>query len=145
MRSFLVGILLFITLMCYFAFVNYTEPTEYGFARNLFTGDMWIQKSGKWHATPPWVSVSVIDGRPMRVGISTAGHGYSSKLIQFDPQYWQEFIQVEGFRYWWWANRISINFGYDEEYRGIKDILRGYAYGIKHYPFIKILQEYESK
>lgn len=126
-----------------YSFLNHTEPTEIGIARNMITGEVWAQKTGGWHLNFPWVLVPIIDARPMRVSVQSAGHGYSAKLVQFDPDHWQEFVQVEGFRYYWWANRISFNFGYKEEYRGVKDILRGHAYGAKKYRFIKILEEYQ--
>ena len=137
------GILLAIFFF-YLGFLNYTEPTEIGVARNLITGKMWAQKGG-WHLTPPWVLVARIDTRPIRVSVDSAGHGYSAKLVQFVPEEWESFVNIEGFRYWWWANRISINFGYHNENRGMKDILRGYAYGTKKYPFFRIIAEYERE
>ena len=79
----------------------------------------------------------------MRVSVDSAGHGYNAKLVQFNPDGWQEFIQTEGFYYYWWANRFSFNFGYDEEHRGLKDVLRGYAYSPKQYSFLKVLDEYQ--
>lgn len=135
----------FAILLFYLAFLNYTEPTEVGIARNFISGEMWVQDKGGWHLTPPWVRVACIDTRPMRVSVSTAGRGYSAKLIQFEAKEWRAFVEMEGFRYYWWANRISFNGGYDEEYRGIRDILRGYAYSAKSYPFIKVLQEYDTE
>lgn len=134
-----------VLLLFYLGFLNYTEPTEIGIARNIFTGEMWVQEGGGWHSTPPWIRVARIDIRPMRVVITTAGRGFSAKLVRFNPKVWREFVDTEGFRYWWWANRISFNFGYDEEYRGMKDILRGYAYGVKSYSFITILEDYVTQ
>lgn len=136
------GVIICAVVFFYFGFLNYTEPTEVGIARDVFSGEMRLQEGGGWYCTAPWVFVATIDTRPQRISISTAGHGFSAKLIQFDPKAWQEFVNTEGFRYWWWANRISFNFGYDEEYRGMKDIMRGYAYGVKEYPFVKVLEEY---
>ena len=140
----IIVLIIFLTTLSlfYLPFLNYTEPTEIGVARNIFTGEMWLQKDGGWYMTSPWVRVAKIDTRPMRVVITTNGHGFSAKLVQFVPKEWNSFVEVEGFRYWWWANRISINFGYDEEYRGMKDIMRGYAYGVKKYPFIEVLEHY---
>jgi len=136
---------LFLIIFFYLGFVNYTEPTEIGIARNHISGEMWLQEGGGIYITPPWVWVARVDTRPIRVAVTSAGHGYSAKLVQFDKKGWREFVALEGWRYYWWANRISFNFGYDEEYRGMKDILRGYAYSPKHYPFIVILEEYQSK
>jgi hypothetical protein len=131
-------------LLFYLLFVNYTEPTEVGIARNWFNGDMYLQDKGGWHLSPPWVWVACIDTRPMRVAVTSASRGYNAKLVQFDPRYWKEFVQVEGWHYYWWYNRLSFNWGYDEEYRGVRDLMRGYAYSAKRYPFIKILNEYQQ-
>lgn len=137
-------ILLMFVLGYYLLIVNYTEPTQLGIARNDFTGEMWAQAKGGFHFTSPWVRVAKVDTRPMRVGVNSAGRGFNAKLVQFDSQHWREFVTTEGFAYYWWANRFSFNSGYDEEYRGMRDILRGYAYSAKPYPFIKILNEYRS-
>lgn len=125
--------------------LNYTEPTQLGVARNLVTGKTWAQFGGGWHVTPPWVLVARIDLRPMRVSVDSAGRGYHAKLVEFVPEQWEIFVNTEGFRYWWWANRLSINFGYKDEHRGMKDILRGYAYGTKKYSFLRVLEEYEQE
>lgn len=132
-----------VLLVFYFSCLNYVDWHEVGIVRNRVTGNLWLQTHGGWYLTAPWVSVARIDTRPMRVSVPSAGHGYSSKLIQFDPVGWREFIQVEGFHYYWWANRFSLNLGYNEEYRGMRDIMRGHAYGTKKYSFIKVLTEYQ--
>jgi hypothetical protein len=134
-----------VLLLFYLFFLNFLEPTEQGIVRNEITGEMWTQNEGGWYFTAPWVRVSRVDLRPKRVAVTTAGRGFSAKLVQFQPSEWREFVETEGFRYWWWANRISFNLGYEEEYRGLKDIIRGYAYGVKPYKFIKILEEYYTK
>jgi hypothetical protein len=77
--------------------------------------------------------------------VPSAGRGWSAKLVQFEPKAYQEFVATEGFRYYWWANRFSVNFGYRDEYRGIKDIFRGYAYSDKKYPFLTVLEEYKMQ
>lgn len=142
-RIFGLTLCLIATLLFYFACMNYTGPTRVGIARNYITGEMWLQEGGGWFITAPWVLVARIDTRPMRVAVISAGHGYSGKLVQFNPRAWQEFVATEGFHYYWWYNRLSINFGYNEEYRGMRDIIRGHAYGAKRYTFIKILNEYQ--
>jgi hypothetical protein len=130
-----------LALLFYVGFLNHVEPSEAGIAKNLATGELWLQGSG-WHVTPPWVLVANVDTRPMRVSVSSAGRGYGAKLVHFVPERYREFVEVEGFRYYWWANRISFNFGHEEEYRGFRDIARGYAYGARTYPFFEILEEY---
>lgn len=135
----------FVVWLIYMLFMNYNEPTEIGIARNLISGEMWIQEGGGLFVGLPWTWVARVDTRPVRVSVTSAGRGYSAKLVQFNTSAWREFVAVEGWRYYWLANRISFNFGYDEEHRGMKDILRGYAYGPKTYSFIVILEEYQSK
>jgi hypothetical protein len=130
-------------LLLYLFCINWIEPTQIGLAKNIFTKRVWVLNGGI-HFGAPWVLVSRIDTRPIRVSVNSAGRGVSSKLVQFEPKYWQEFINIEGWRYYWWANRLSFNFGYHEEHRGWKDIMRGYAYSVKKYPFITVLEEYSS-
>lgn len=130
-----------VAILFYVGFVNYNEPTQLGIARNHISGEMWLQEGGGLYITPPWVWVARVDTRPIRVSVASAGRGYSAKLVQFDKKGWKEFVELEGWRYYWWANRLSFNFGYDEEHRGIRDILRGYAYSPKKYPFLVILEE----
>lgn len=121
--------------------VHYTEPTQIGIMWNGATGEIKRDTPG-WNISPPWVLVAKVDTRPMRVCISTTGRGFNCKLVQFQPDAFREFVRVEGFRYYWWANRISFNSGYDEEYRGIKDIMRGFAYGAIHYSFAEVKENY---
>lgn len=131
-------------LAIYFAFFTHVEPTERGIARNWVTGELRLLEPG-WHVSSPWTWVAMVDIRPMRVSVQSAGRGFSAKLVQFDVAGWREFVQTEGWRYYWWANRISFNAGHAEEHRGMKDILRGYAYGHRPYPFVKIIEEYGSE
>ncbi len=124
----------------YMACVHHTEPTEIGVWRDMLTGKT-SQGSPGWHITPPWVQVAHIDGRPMRVCVTSAGRGFNCKLVQFVPQYLDTFLNVEGFYYYWLANRVSLNIGDDEQYRGVKNVLRGYAYDIHGYPFVHIMKD----
>ncbi len=132
-------------ILFYFLGVNHIEPSEVGIARNQVTGKLELQQKAGWWVTPPWVRVARIDLRPMRVGVYSAGRGFSTKLVRFDPRHYQEFIETEGFRYYWWDNRLSFNIGHSEEHRGLRDILRGYAYSAKRYPFVVTVEEYQSR
>lgn len=125
-------------------FLNHVDQYEAGIAWNFATGDMWQQEAG-FHLTMPWVLVTDVDTRPQRVCITSAGHAaFNCKLVQFRPAAWREFIRVEGWRYYWFANRLSLNVGYREEYRGFRDILRGYAFSAERYQFIDVLEDYEK-
>lgn len=127
-------------LLFYFADINYVNFHEVGMTWNPFTGELGLQTSG-WYITPPWVIETSLDTRPQRVCITSATQSYNCRLVQFVPSEYKVLAQIQGFKYYWWANRISFNFGYQEEYRGFRDILRGYAYSTKSYPFIKVIQE----
>ncbi|MBI2627822.1 MAG: hypothetical protein HYW71_00080 [Candidatus Niyogibacteria bacterium] len=125
--------------------VHYAEVNQLGIRWNFVTGEISADIHKGINVTPPWVLVSLINTHPMRVCVTTSGRGFNCRLIQFQSKYYREFVETEGFRYWWWANRISFNFGYSEEYRGMKDLLRGYSYGVKQYSFVKTLKEYQEE
>jgi hypothetical protein len=126
-------------ILFYSLCVNYVEQAHVGIAWNFATGNLALQSPG-FYVTSPFTTVSRIDTRPARVCISTAGRGYNCKLAQFDPNFYAEFVATEGHYFYWWANRVSFNLGYKDEYRGMKDLIRGYAFGITPYSFIKILE-----
>ena len=127
--------------MFYFGCVYYTDLSNIAIARNLLNGKLSIDSTHSWHVSAPWKRASIIDTRPKRVCVLSAGRSFSCKLVQFNPVGWQEFVAIEGYKYWWWSNRISFNSGYSDEYRGMKDLLRGYAFTGKKYSFVKILKE----
>lgn len=140
----LLGAVVVVVLILYLAFVNYLSAYHVGIAWNRITGELWLQDTGGWKVTPPWVSVSRIDTRPQRVCFTTAGRGFNCRLVRFVPEKYEEFVEVEGFRYYWWANRLSFNLGYEEEYRGMRDIFRGYAFGVRRYSFIEVVDSYAT-
>lgn len=137
------GLLIGALLAFYIGFINHVEPYRAGIVWNRISGELTLQDPGI-HFTMPWVAVSTIDTRPTRVCVTSAGRGFNCLLVQFNASAYKEFVAVQGFQYYWLANRLSFNFGYDEEYRGMKDILRGYAYSKKEYPFISVLLEYDE-
>jgi hypothetical protein len=145
MNKYLIATPIACILMFYFLFMNYTTFTEAGIMRNEMSGETQLQGHAGWHMTAPWVLVARIDTRPAKVCITSASHAYNCKLAQFNISAWQDFVATEGFRYYWWANRISLNMGYGEEYRGFHDLLRGYAFSAKKYSFITILNEYQQQ
>jgi len=120
---------------------HYTEATEIGIRLNLLTREVTRDTPG-WNVSAPWILVSHVDIRPTRVCVESTGRGtLNCKLVEFLPDKHREFVMTEGFRYWWWSNRFSFNAGYDREYRGMTDLLRGYAYSDKKFPFVKVVQE----
>lgn len=126
------------------AFVHYTEAYKLGIRWNFVTGEVSVDAHGGVNISPPWVLISRVDLRPQRLCITSTTRAVNCKLVQFVPAAFREFVATEGFRYYWLSNRISFNLGYNEEYRGWRDILRGYAFGVKQYPFITVVQEYKQ-
>jgi len=131
------GCLFLFWLMC----VHFTPVGTASIQRNHRDGSILLDKPGL-HLTPPWIQAAQVELRPMRVCITSAGKGYNCKLVQFDPDQYEQFVQVEGFRYYWLANRISFNWGHDKTYRGFEDIMRGHAFGAESYDFLTELQGY---
>lgn len=129
--------------LIYLLMFHYTEPSQIGIMRDTISGEIARDTPG-WNISKPWVRVAKIDIRPMRVCVTTSGRGFNCKLIQFEPSQYRTFVSIEGFHYYWWANRISFNMGYNDEYRGMKDLLRGYAYSAKHYPFVTVLKDFQE-
>lgn len=130
-------------LVFWLVFVNHVDQYQAGIAWSFTTGEMWLQKPG-YHATAPWTLVARVDLRPQRVCITSASHAaFNCKLVQFQPSAWREFVAVEGWHYYWLSNRLSLNIGYREEYRGFRDILRGYAFSARQYVFIRVLEDFE--
>lgn len=132
-------------VVIYNLFFHHQDTYEVGIARNQLTGEVTLIDTAGFNRNYPWVWVSVIDTRPTRVCLTTTARAFNCKLVQFDPVYYRDFVAVEGWSFYWWSNRLSFNYGYSDEYRGIRDILRGHAYGTKHYPFLKVLEEYSEQ
>lgn len=141
-RKLVIGLTLFAAIFLFYLFcVHFIDQYHIAIVRNVLTGDLYCDTKGGLHFTAPWVQAARIDLRPARVCITTSGRAFNCKLVAFEPTAYREFVAVEGFHYYWWSNRISFNMGYDEEYRGMRDILRGHAYGLTRYNFVKILRD----
>lgn len=138
------GTVLVILGLCYLSCLSFLDQYHVGLTRNLATGAVTCDTRGGFHFSWPWVQVSRIDTRPARVCLTSASKAFNCKLVKFEPRAFAEFIRVQGFQYYWWANRLSFNSGYNEEYRGMRDLLRGYAFGIKQYPFVTTLEDYSD-
>lgn len=123
----------------YFPFFHYTGIHEVGVIKNMVSGELSSDDPG-FHLSAPWILVSKIDTRPQRVCITSRSRIMRCKLGSLNATYFRDLVTREGFWYYWWDNRISFNFGYDEEYRGIRDLIRGYSFGDEKYSFVKVEQ-----
>jgi hypothetical protein len=124
----------------YLLFYHYTDNYEFGLTQDLFSGEVKPDKHSGHHFTAPWVLATKIDTRPRKVCIASASRNMVCRLVQFDTAYWKDLIKVEGFRYYWWYNRVSFNWS-QETYRGIDNLLLGHAYGVNRCKCVKILEE----
>ncbi len=125
----------------YKMFFHHQETYQVGLARNQISGEVYLFESPGFNFSPPWVWVSLLDTRPTMVCITTSARAFNCKLARFNPAYYQDFVATEGWHYYWWYNRLSFNFGYNDEYRGFRDILRGYAFGVQRYSFIEVQEQ----
>lgn len=114
---------------------SYTNNHSISIQQNIFTGEMSILNRG-FRMSPPWVLSSNIDIRPFRSCVECSCRNITCNLVSFNKDGWKDFVSREGFRYYWWSNRLSINMGHKEEYRGIKNILRGYSFDDIRYEFL---------
>lgn len=126
--------------LCYLMFYHHTDTHQVGIRYNIITGEVSIDKTTGHHFTAPWVLVTRVDTRPRRVCIVSASRTINCRLVQFDPSKFRELIQFEGFRYYWWDNRISFNWG-QKTYRGFDNLFLGHAYGNNRCSCVKILEE----
>lgn len=141
-RSFIwvASISIFIFLSWAFLF-HWTGVHHASIMRNIFTGEVKVDTIPGPQLSAPWVQVSRIDTRPRRMCIDCDCRVLNCKLVQFKPSGYRDFVDREGFSYWWWSNRISYNSGSDKTYRGMDWILRGYSFDNIDYKFINVTKE----
>lgn len=121
-------------LMCF----HWTGIHEVGIRRNIFTGELSLDDKPGPEISWPWVQVVKIDTRPRRICIECGCKNMNCVLVSFEPVGWRDFVDREGFRYYWWTNRFSFNSGANREYRGDDYLIKGYAFDEKNYSFITV-------
>jgi hypothetical protein len=129
--------------MVYLPLFHYTAVHEVGIMHNRISGVVSVDTPG-FHLTPPWVFVAKVDTRPQRVCIESVARVVTCRLAMFNRAAYQEFVAREGFRYYWWDNRFSVNFGHDNEYRGTRNIVRAYAFSNASQSFVYTLKEFNE-
>lgn len=121
------------------ALLDITEQHEVGLSYSLLSAEV-TKKTPGIHLSAPWTLVAQVDTRPQKVCVSTTAKVLACKLVQFEPAHFQEFVRREGFRYYWLSNRLSFNWGYTDEHRGMRDVLRGYAFDAQKHSFVTVLE-----
>ncbi len=135
--SIVLSLVLTFWLFCF----HWTDSHEIGITRNFFSGNLKLDSVPGFNFTAPWIQVARIDIRPTRICVTSSTNNFNCRLVEFNKEFYKEFIEAEGFRYFWWSNRISFNLGHDDEYRGMKDLLRGYTFDRTNRNFITVVQE----
>lgn len=117
-------------------FFNFVTTHEVTLNHNIFDGTVVCDTLPGIKVSAPWVQVSKIDIRPVRVAVDCSCRNITYKLVSFNPKGYKDLIDKEGWGYYWLRNRISFNLGHRQESRGFENILRGYAYDDKEHDFI---------
>jgi hypothetical protein len=125
----------------YLSSVYYLGIHQVAITYNKKTGNTMLIKKAGFHIAPPWILASRIDTRPRKYCIPSIAKTATCKLASFRPEEYRSFVYQQGFRYYWWANRISVNFGNNQEYRGMNNILLGYVFSEKEFPFLEIYRK----
>jgi hypothetical protein len=120
------GIVLTLALSFYCLFLNHININEVGVAYNSIGGKVWVQQRPGWYLTSFTVRVAVIPTIPFKVSIPSEANVINTKIVRFNPAGIDEFVRLQGFSYF--------------SDQSIQNILMGYAFSGKSYPFLDILQ-----
>ncbi len=123
----IVGSLLAAFFIFWIACLNHVEINEIGVAYNSIGGKIWNQERPGWYMTSPFVRVAYISTLPIRVSIPSEARVINTKIVRFKIEGVDEFIRMQGFSYFTSST--------------LENILMGYAFSGKEYPFIEIMQE----
>lgn len=132
------ALVVFVLWLAFISMVRYIEPGEAALTWRPISGEITMRDRPGWDISPPWAFVTVIDTRPQRLCLTSTAHSAPNcRLAQFDTSQYRAFIAAEGWSWYWFRNRLSFNYGYDETYRGWRDVMRGYTFSQHQYPFIR--------
>lgn len=92
------GIIFLSSFLGYLLFLNHVDINEIGIAYDSRTGHLSKQEAG-WHVTPPYVRVTYVSTIPFRVDLQTQSRFILPKLVQFQPEYFEDYAKTEGFHY----------------------------------------------
>ena len=123
----------------YFFFTNHIGIQEFGVAYDSWTGEVTIQKTG-WHITGPQVQVAPVSTLPIQVCLNSGARLLNCKLVRFKESGIQDFVKEQGFHYYGNTSWGQQN-GCASSCAGMANILKGYAYSGKPWPFLEILEE----
>lgn len=111
----------------YLLCLNHVSLNDVGVAYNSLDGTMTIQERPGWYRTSPFTLVADLSILPQRVSIPSEAVVINTKVVKLRPEGVPELIHRQGFSY---MLDSSLN-----------NILIGYAFSGKEYPFLEIVQE----
>jgi hypothetical protein len=111
----------------YLPFLNHVDINEFGIAYNSIGGQIWLQNTPGWYLTTPMVKVAYITTLPIKVTIPSGAQVINTKVVRFKKEGVDEYIRLQGFSYF--------------SSEDIGNVLLGYAFSGKQYPFMEIMQE----
>ena len=121
------GVSLALVLAFYCFCLNHVDINEIGVAYNCYSGKVEVQDHPGFYVTSPFVQVVTLSTLPHKVSIPSGAVVINTKIVRFKPEGIDEFIRLQGFSY-------GLGQSFD-------NILMGYAFSGKAYPFLEIMQE----
>lgn len=119
--------LFFSSMLFLILFLNHVDVNQIGVAYNPISGQYYSQKTPGWYITNPMVRVAYIDTLPIRVTIPSDAKVINTRLVRFKIEGLDEYIKLQGFGY--------------ELTTSLENVLMGYAFSGKEYPFLEIMEE----
>ncbi len=146
------GVILSLTILSLIvfrlAFVNFIDNYEIAYRYDTWgehRGEIRrINKKG-YVVTPPFkTKVHTIDGRPFQVCISSIKRVLNCKLVQFNPDGLELFLELHGRRSYVITDTVNAD-GSDPE-NSLNAYLKAYAYeeSGNNYPFLTVIRELRS-
>jgi len=111
-------------------FLNHVDVNEVGIAYDSWDGTVTIQDKPGWYFTGITVKVVTISTLPIRVEVPSTARVINAKIVKFRPEGVREYIALQGFDY-------SLG-------QNTSNILMGYAFSGKQYPFLEVLQDSDT-
>jgi len=113
-----------VTFLFWVLFLNHVGINEIGVAYNSWDGSITVQDEPGWYVTTPVTLVTSFDMLPMKVELPSNAMVVNTKIVRFKKEGVQEYIRMQGFS--WFNNDL-------------RNVLMGYAFTNKEYPFMEIL------
>lgn len=107
--------------------LNHVSINELGIAYDARSGAVNVQETPGFYRTSPFVKVTYLTTQPIRVTIPSDAAVIVTKIVKFKKEGVDEFIRLQGFSY-------QMN-------SSLPNILLGYAFSGKLWPFMDIMQE----